>query len=182
MSERARRWDNASARAARFSLRRPEAWIDRAKQWSHPKIIAPLVAVPLPPTPRCCPLSNFRQKEWKKRNRGPKVSTFIYTASVIFHISDAMQPLNRFSLAGENQSDQTQVHLSTKTMTFPNMKTKTNDEWMSISRIDLPQNQEELNKKSSIKKIKKAFFLHFHNFPSSVDLWIYIYIYIYIYI
>ncbi len=90
-----------------------------------------------------------------------------------------MQPLNRFSLAGENQSDQTQVHLSTKTMTFPNMKTKTNDKWMSISRIDLPQNQEEFNKKSSIKKIKQAFFCIFTIFP---PVMIYEYIYIYIYI
>ncbi len=58
-----------------------------------------------------------------------------------------------------------------------------NDEWMSISRIDFAQNQEELNKKFSIKKMKQAFFLHFHNFPSNDDLWIKkkknIYIYIY---
>ncbi len=58
-------------------LRRPEAWIDRAKQWSHPKIIAPLVAVPFPPLPRCCPLSNFRQKETGVR-RFPPLSTLLF--------------------------------------------------------------------------------------------------------
>lgn len=146
----------------RFSLRRPEAWIDRAKQWPHPKIIASLVVVPFLPAPKCCPLSNSRHKERQKRNRGAwtgsevpgcSVSTFIsnaffiYFLSVIFHIINATIQQIEFSYLSKRHKDylvmleilKLRLHFSRGAEAKPMV-----NEW--TYRIDFMPNREERRK------------------------------------